>query len=268
MEYILATVNDIDIVYDIVQKSIKETYPNYYPKEVVDFFSELHSKENILKDVKADLVGLLKDGDKFVGTGCYRDNHITRVYVLPECQGKGYGSYIMNCLEESVNKKFDKACLDASLPASHLYETRGYITTEHGKWNVENGVVLVYEIMEKKLQKNTSGIDYNGKKFVPRVNTENGEVDGKTIFNYYQEGSDFHADYSGGEIKRGYMIGKVSDAGELDFHYQHINIHDEIRIGKCHSVPVVLDNGKVELHEKWQWLNGDCFSGESIVAEL
>jgi GNAT superfamily N-acetyltransferase len=89
------------------------------------------------------------ENQTIVGTGCYEDNHITRVYVLPEYQRNGYGSYILKCLEDKISKSYDKVCLDASLPACQLYEKRGYITTEHCNFTVDNDVVLVYAIMEK-----------------------------------------------------------------------------------------------------------------------
>ena len=119
------------------------------PKEVVDFFCELHCKDNIAKDISDGSVGIIKDNDTMVGTGCYKDNHITRVYVKPEYQGQGYGSYIMECLENKISLEYASVYLDASLPASHLYETRGYQTIKHDRQNVENGVILVYEVMEK-----------------------------------------------------------------------------------------------------------------------
>lgn len=266
-EYIQATRKDIEVVFDIVQASIKYTYPKYYPQEVVDFFCDLHCKENILKDITGGLVGILLVDGTPVGTGCYRDNHITRVYVFPEYQGKGYGSYIMEWLETKISEKYSKSILDASLPASHLYEKRGYYTIEHCKYPVENDVILVYEIMEKTLSNCKTRINYNGKSFVPLVNTENGEVDSNTVFFYHQNGNDFNADYSGGDIKKGYMIGKVSNNGEIDFYYEHLNIDDEVRVGRCHSVPSINGDGKIELHEEWQWLNGDCSSGKSIVVE-
>lgn len=266
-EYIQALSKDVEVILDIVQSSIKNVYPRYYPKEVVDFFLDLHCRDNISRDIDDGLVGMLVVDGICVGTGCYRDNHITRVYVKPEYQGKGHGSYIMNCLETTISKKYEKSVLDASLPASHLYEKRGYSTIEHCRYSVDSGVVLVYEVMEKLLIKNTTRINYDGKKFVPRVNTNNGEVDNNTMFTYHQNGFDFSADYSGGDIKKGYMIGKVCENGELDFCYEHINVNDEIRVGKCHSVPKINDNGKIELHEEWQWLNGDCSSGKSIVVE-
>lgn len=151
MEYIQAKQEDLLTVFHIVQDTIKTVYPKYYPKEVVDFFCTLHSKENIEKDICNHCVGLLMDDGIAVGTGCYHENHITRVYVLPKFQKKGYGTYIMNTLEGEISQNFPMVYLDASLPASHLYESRGYTTKEHCKWEVENGVILVYEVMEKEL---------------------------------------------------------------------------------------------------------------------
>lgn len=52
-------------------------------------------------------------------------------------------------------------------------------------------------------------------------------------------------------------MGTVIESGELDFYYQHINEQKQVRVGVCHSVPRILDNGKMELAEKWKWLNGD-----------
>ena len=151
MEYKKATLQESESIYEMVQTTIKTVYPKYYPKEVVDFFCEHHSLENILRDIENGVVGVLIDNDRMVGTGCYQDNHITRVYVLPEFQGRGYGSFIMEQLEDIIAVEYDKVFLDASLPASHLYEKRGYQTIRHDRWDVENGVVLVYEIMEKEL---------------------------------------------------------------------------------------------------------------------
>lgn len=152
MEYIRATESDAEEIYRIVQDTIRTVYPRYYPEEVVEFFCALHCRENIFRDIKEGFVGVLRDGSRIVGTGCFRDDHITRVYIKPEEQGKGYGSYMMQCLEDEIQAKYDTAYLDASLPASRLYEKRGYRTIRHEKWNVENGRILVYEVMAKSLK--------------------------------------------------------------------------------------------------------------------
>ena len=142
MQYIKATKENLEQIVKIVQDTIKTIYPKYYPKEVVDFFCKLHCEENILRDIESSLVGVLIVDDIIVGTGCYKENHITRVYVHPAYQGQGYGSYIMQCLENEIGLKYDTVYLDASLPACRLYEKRGYKTQRHEKWDVENGVIL------------------------------------------------------------------------------------------------------------------------------
>ena len=159
LKYIKATQKDAEVIFNLVQDTIKTVYPKYYPKEVVDFFCQLHSQDNILNDIKAGSVGILLKENIILGTGSYKDNHITRVYVSPKFQKQGFGSYIMQCLENEISTKYNTVYLDASLPASHLYETRGYKTVEHKKWAVENGVVLVYEIMEKTLNNTITDIN-------------------------------------------------------------------------------------------------------------
>ena len=120
----------------------------------------------------------------------------------------------------------------------------------------------------KKTPQAANRICYDGKHFVPVTNTENGEVDEDTLFVYHQDGSVLWAEYSGGEIIRGQIIGTVTECGELDFFYQHINNQNQVRVGVCHSTPEIMENGKIRLSEKWQWLNGDKSEGESVVAEI
>ncbi len=152
MKYVTATSDMVNGIYNVLHTAIKTIYPKYYPKEVVDFFCQHHSKEHILEGIASGNMGALVDGNVIVGTGCFDGNHITGVYVLPSHQRQGCGSHIMNYLENEIFKKYNTAILDASLPAVCLYEHRGYKTVEHGIYELENDVKLVYEIMEKKLR--------------------------------------------------------------------------------------------------------------------
>ena len=106
-----------------------------------------------MNDIIDGNVRLLMIGDTLIGTGSYKEDHITRLYVSPDYQGKGYGTFIMDKLEDEIAQKYDTVSLDASLPASIIYEHRGYKTVKHERWECENGVMLVYEIMEKKVRK-------------------------------------------------------------------------------------------------------------------
>ena len=153
MEYITATSDMAGAIYDVLHAAIETVYPKYYPKEVVTFFCNHHSKEHILDGIKSGNMGVLLDKDLVIGTGCFDGNHITGVYVLPAYQNQGCGSHIMDFLETEIAKNYDTVILDASLAAVCLYEHRGYKTVGHGMYKLENDVKLVYEIMEKKLEK-------------------------------------------------------------------------------------------------------------------
>ena len=60
MIYELAKTEDLQVVYDVVQDTIKTIYPKYYPMEVVDFFCIHHSEDAIEKDIKNGYVSVLK----------------------------------------------------------------------------------------------------------------------------------------------------------------------------------------------------------------
>ena len=152
MKYVIASSDMANEICHVLHTAIKTIYPKYYPKEVVDSFCRHHSKEHVLKGIASGNMGVLMEGNVIVGTGCFDQNHITGVYVLPSFQKRGFGSHIMNCLENEISKKYDTAVLDASLPAVCLYEHRGYKTVGHGVHELENGAKLVYEIMEKKIR--------------------------------------------------------------------------------------------------------------------
>lgn len=111
-------------------------------------------------------------------------------------------------------------------------------------------------------------INYHGKSFRPIQNSENGETSTETIFHYQQEGNILTSDYSGGKIKKGHLIGLVDENGQIEMRYHQINTENELMTGICRSVPEVLSNGKIRLHETWKWTSGDLSSGNSILEEI
>ena len=151
MNYMKAEKKHTESVYQLVQETIKTVYPRFYPEEAVDFFCLLHDREAIGRDIENGRTGILLCDHQLLGTGSCEDNHITRVYVAPAYQGRGYGSYIMDCLENEIGRQYAAARLDASLPACCMYEHRGYKTIEHKSQAVGNGATLVYEVMERQL---------------------------------------------------------------------------------------------------------------------
>lgn len=110
-------------------------------------------------------------------------------------------------------------------------------------------------------------INLNNKKFKALSNSSNGEVSDDTVFHYFQRDALVWAEYQGGGIVKGFLIGKVEE-NQLKFSYQHLNENLEIMTGKCTSSPESDANGKIKLIEKWEWTCKDFSKGESILIEI
>jgi hypothetical protein len=70
-----------------------------------------------------------------------------------------------------------------------------------------------------------------------------------------------------GRIKYGHLIGLVDHLGNLEMRYHQINDKDVLMTGICISKPEILENGKIRLHENWEWTSGDKSKGTSIIEE-
>ena len=268
MKYVKAKLENLEELEKLIADTIKNVYPKYYTQEAVDYFLSIHNAENIKKDIELDRVRMLYAGDQLIATGSREDNHIKRIFVNANFQKKGYGSYVIQQLEDEIAREYDEVYVDASLMSSIMYERRGYTLLKHKEVKLENDCVLVYEVMRKNIFKSDDIINYDGKVFCIEANSANGDVTKETLFYYHQKGDVLWAEYSGGNIIKGNIVGVVSDKGIIDFNFQHINAKKEVKTGVCHSVPNMIENGKLELAESWQLLSGDKSKGESRTREI
>lgn len=113
-----------------------------------------------------------------------------------------------------------------------------------------------------------ASINYNSRIFRSCANSAEGEVDARTTFRYRQMGDIVWAEYTGGKVKFGQLLGLVLPDGKLELRYQHINESGELMTGICLSTPEILTDGRIRLHESWQWTCGDHASGDSIIEEI
>ncbi len=111
-------------------------------------------------------------------------------------------------------------------------------------------------------------INYENRKFASVKNSETGEVSSETVFHYHQKGDLVWAEYAGNAIVFGTLIAKCDEDGNLDMRYQHLNTNGDLMTGICKSTPKILADGRIQLHEKWQWTSGNFSKGESIIQEI
>ncbi len=116
---------------------------------------------------------------------------------------------------------------------------------------------------------------YHDKYFCSVQNSPNGEVSKATLFRYRElppaaggAPTIVWATYRGGHILWGTLAGTKAPDGSLSFCYQHVNLKGELRTGCCESDPRLLENGLIELEERWRRTNGDGSTGASVVREI
>lgn len=142
---------DLQVITDIVHRTIKNIYPKYYPQGAVEFFLEYHNENAVSQDIADNNVYLIEDNNEIIGTVTINDNEINRLYVFPEYQGKGYGGFLLEYAEKIVLKNYTEIILYSSLPAKVMYLKRGYKEYRYEVFDTKNGDFLCCDIMKKKL---------------------------------------------------------------------------------------------------------------------
>lgn len=102
--------------------------------------------------------------------------------------------------------------------------------------------------------------------FGPAANSAAGEVDAGTRFTFREEGGVVWAEYAGGGIERGFLVGTRSGA-ELAMRYVQLNSEGETSAGRSIDRIERLGDGRMRLHETWTW-ESRAGSGTSVLEEI
>ena len=114
----------------------------------------------------------------------------------------------------------------------------------------------------------TNKLSLDNRVFVPVENTENGVVSGKTRFHFWQQGIVFYADYFGGDVREGHIIGQFNEDGEGDMLYHCLTTDRKLKAGKATAQFTELKDGRVSMSLNWQWIDGDTSAGQSRYEEV
>ena len=131
--------------------------------------------------------------------------------------------------------------------------------------NWEQNLATAYEKGRTLFEEREEPFSVDGRFFTAVENSESGEVSDQTIFCYHQKGNVIWAEYSGGSVAKGFLVGTMDENRGLHFTYQHLNNAGELKAGACDSKPRE-ENGKLRFYEQWQWTTGEA--GRSIIEEI
>lgn len=144
MNKVVAQNRDLLSVQYMVYMTISNVYPGFYPTGAVEYLLKSDDRNSILHDIEEGRVMLFMEDDIYFATATVKDNEICRFYVLPEYQRKGYGSRIIDMLEDRILKNHTKVRVSASLPSQSFFRRRGYKEYYFDKVQTEKGDYLCY----------------------------------------------------------------------------------------------------------------------------
>jgi hypothetical protein len=97
---------------------------------------------------------------------------------------------------------------------------------------------------------------------------ENGVVNHETIFLFSQKNDVVSAEYSGGKIRLGFLVGKFPAENKLEFSYCQMQIDGKLDNGTSLCELSKNENGKITLTEHFEWKSRPGEFGTNIFQEM
>ncbi|MDQ0953116.1 hypothetical protein QFZ24_007039 [Streptomyces phaeochromogenes] len=106
----------------------------------------------------------------------------------------------------------------------------------------------------------------DGLLLAPVADQAPGQVGTRTRFAYHEKDGEIWAEYTGGDVVRGHLVG-TREGDRLDFRYVQLKVDGTTSSGHCVSLVVALADGRLRLEETWEWESQEG-SGTSVVEEV
>lgn len=144
---------DLEPVFALVARTIETSYAGVYGPAAVDHFHEHHARGEIRRAAEEGCTVLLEQDGRLLATGTLVGDHVDRVYVAPEHQGRGLGRRVMAALEQQARRDGVRTIrLAASIPARVFYLRLGYRLVSEECHDFPDGDCLPWFKMAKDLE--------------------------------------------------------------------------------------------------------------------
>lgn len=211
----------------------------------------------VAEDANKEIIGALVS---WQSPSQYNTAVIEALVIRQDHLGTGVGKHLLaRCLAYWQNQCIHKvqAYYPASVPAyKDWFLQQGFVEDE---WQ---------GIPQLTMRQMPDRICLHNKKMRPRMNTENGQVSEETLFQYFQEGDSIWGTYSGGQVLRGILVGKMTPNRNIRFHYLQMDINGQVYTGTSQSTTEFTNDGRIVLYEDWEWTGNRTGKGSSIIEEV
>ncbi|MER6205039.1 hypothetical protein ACWDG9_25130 [Streptomyces sp. NPDC001073] len=103
----------------------------------------------------------------------------------------------------------------------------------------------------------------DGLVLAPVADQAPGQVGTRTRFTYHERDGGIWAEYAGGDVVRGRLVG--TRAGDrIDFRYVQLKADGTTSSGHCVSLVTELPDGRVRLEETWEWESQEGHGTSSV----
>ena len=107
----------------------------------------------------------------------------------------------------------------------------------------------------------------DGLVLAPVADQAPGQVGTRTRFAYHEKDGEIWAEYAGGDVVRGHLVG-TREGDRLDFRYVQLKTDGtHRRPGTVSPTVVELPDGGLRLEETWEW-ESQPGSGTSVVEQV
>ena len=150
-------------IREIAYQTWPEAYKNVITPEQISYMLKMmyDSQPLEVQFLAGHIFIVLKENGKDMGFVAFEINYdgsdstkIHKLYVLPECQGKGFGKKLIDKAIEEINTENQKSLIlnvNKKNPSLNFYEKIGFIKAREMVIDIGNGFLMDDYIMEKKI---------------------------------------------------------------------------------------------------------------------
>jgi hypothetical protein len=95
-----------------------------------------------------------------------------------------------------------------------------------------------------------------------------GVVNHETIFHFSQNDHVVVAEYAGGKIQKGFLVGKITMGNQLAFSYCQMQMDGKLDSGLSQCEISKNENGKLTLTEHFEWASRPGEFGTNVFQEI
>jgi N-acetylglutamate synthase-like GNAT family acetyltransferase len=144
---------DINAIQSLMEETISTCYATFPLAYRQHWMNDHHSVDQILQEATEGLTLVMDCEGRIMGTGNITGNTIQSIIIRPDMQRQGYGTELLQRLEQYArNNRISVLLLSALTPSRPFFIRLGYHTTSEQYFKAENLRQFKYFIMEKRLE--------------------------------------------------------------------------------------------------------------------